>query len=46
MFRPRFEAIFRQFVVEQLIRFLHMDVYLFQLTAHPLVHTSTVTSLT
>jgi hypothetical protein len=26
MFRPRFEAIFRTFVVEQLIEFLHMDV--------------------
>jgi hypothetical protein len=26
MFRPGFEAIFRPFVVEQLIKFLHMDV--------------------
>jgi hypothetical protein len=26
MFRPRFEAIFRLFVVEQFIKFLHMDV--------------------
>jgi hypothetical protein len=26
MFQPPFEAIFRPFVVEQLIKFLHMDV--------------------
>jgi hypothetical protein len=26
MFRPQFEAIFRLFVVEQFIKFLHMDV--------------------
>jgi hypothetical protein len=26
MFRPRFEAILRPFIVEQLIKFLHMDV--------------------
>jgi hypothetical protein len=28
MFRPRFEAVFRPFVVEQSIKFLHVDVSL------------------